>query len=502
MPKKSIKPKQYSIKTLVSIELLAKGMTFCMSIIVARTYGGHEAIDLFVWSLFFFSSLYGWFFGTLEYTLIPILSGLSEDKRNAASKAVILFVCGTLLILMCFIYTSINFWFSIFTNFDSALVDNFSKAFGYLCLYFFTSSVFTVLEIILNQQKIYLLPSVLKGIVNPSIIVLFIYSSLVSINNYALAYFLSNVLILVYLLGVIAHSKVNISSLAKSEIVGLAKLFYLRGYPLLGASLLNSIGEFILRYILTGFNIGTLFYYTIAQKLIMNFNSLLGLTIVKYGFTEICDIDPLNLHQRNRVYALTVRSIFIFSCAMTMFLLSISDKLIFLFYSGGAISPDNTELVIKVFQILVFGIMPVSVHSFHWKFLAYLNYTKIGMYMALPSTLLTCLVYYFATSPLELAFSEVLLAYLFVCFYSGYVYKKAELSFKLNDAFFIVYVLIICILGFTIFEKFEFIYQGPTIVYLGMACVVFFLFLVSLVYSAKKISPFAFADLHVFDPKV
>lgn len=502
MLKKSIGPKQYSIKTLASVELLAKGMIFFLSVVVAQIYGSLETIDLFVWSLFFFSSVHGWFFGTLEYTLIPILSGLSQEKGRSASNAVILFVCGTLFILVCFIYPNLNLLFSTLTSFDSELVDKFSKAFGYLCLYLFTSSVFTVLEIILNQQRIYLLPSVLKGIVNPFIIVVIIYSSAVSINNYALGYFLSHAIVLICLIVVVSYSKVDTPSLERREVFDLAKLFYLRGYPLLAASIINSAGEFILRYFLSGFNLGTLFYYTIAQKLVLNFNSLFGQTIIKYGFIEVCDIDPLDVNERNRVYALTVRSIYLFSCAMTAFLLSISDKLVALFYSGGAISPDDTELVIAVFQLLVFGITPLSVHAFHWKFLAYLNHTQIGMYLALPSTLVTGLTYYFATSPVGLALAEISLAYFFAIVYYVYVYIKAELSLKLKDAFFVLYVLVICCLGFTLFERLELIYKGPTVVYLGMACVAFVIFLLSLVFSARKISPFAFADLRVFEKKV
>ncbi|MDB9812006.1 hypothetical protein OAC13_01660 [bacterium] len=493
--------KDESMKLLIFIELASKVMLFGLSITVAKTYGGDKLIDLFAWSIFLFATLHGWFLGTLDYTIVPILAGFSKEARNAVGKSIILLTCCILLILISFIFPNFKLIFNFLTSFSPELVSSFSDSFLYLCIYFFASSVFSVFESILNQKKIYLIPAALKGIVNPLLIMIFIYFQQGSIETYAIGYFSSFVVILCILLLSAYKGRENKQQGYKITQFQIIKILSIRGYPLLIASILNSVGEILLRYFLSGFSPGSFFYYSLAQKLALMINSVFGQTIIKYGFTEVCDTIVSDKESRNKVYWATMRCIYIYGCAVTFFVFVISKTLITLVYSGGTISPQNTQLVLSIFQILILGILPTAFHAFNWKFLSYLNLTKIGMYLALPVTILSGLAYYWAQSPVELARTEIFLCLINFGFYSAYVFKKANLILSVRDYLFILYVPAMCVLGLIVFYALRLVCSGSEITFLFLASLIFIPMVYFLVSWGRKICPFAFSDFRSFNPQ-
>ena len=152
-------------------ELFAKALVLILSILVAREFGDSVSLDIFTWTLFFYVSIHSWLFGTLEYTIVPTFSELDDHGRGLALTSLLAFATGIMAVITPVLAMNYESIFSALTSFDSAAVGEFYRFFLILFIYFFANTVYSIFELSINQKNIYVLPVVLRGIINPLIII-------------------------------------------------------------------------------------------------------------------------------------------------------------------------------------------------------------------------------------------------------------------------------------------------------------------------------------------
>jgi len=477
-------------------------MIFWLSVVVAKNFGGNEHIDIFTWTVFFIINFQGWLFGTFSFTVIPILGNMTLNRKKTAIRSLIWLVICTAIFSISLLAPFYENLFHLMTKFSEEVIHSFSIGFKLMCLYFLTNSLFEVIEIKFNERKSFIIPAILRGIVNPAILIIVIlYFSLSEIEEYALIYFLGNFVAFI-ILALKDYLDEKQKPKSKQFIdYGFYKSLFLRGYPIFLGQLINSIGEFLLRFFLTGSSIGTLFFYSIAKKLADAINSLFIQTIVKIGFVEISQISISENNFRNNTYGLMIKSVYFFCVFASSFLLIISETLVTSFYTGGDITPANTQLIVDIFQILIIGLIPHSLGAFNWKVLSYLDATKIGMYLGLPLSIVTGYSYYKASTILGLAYAEVIMAFLHTFIYGTYTIKKLGFKITQRDIIFIIFTPILCFLSADMIDSITSLFlDSKGVIYLFTIIAFSIPTLYVVANLMKKITPFAFSDLKRLNP--
>lgn len=488
-----------TVQILTVIEIVSKFILLALSVVVARTFAENTYLDIFAWTIFLLTSIQGWLFGTLDYTLLPIFGKLPEAKKEPTEVALLSFVLKLVFLIALALCLTQAHVIAALTDFKIDTIGSFGSAFAVLAAYLISNSMFCVLELILNQRSIFILPALLKGVFNPGLITLALLTAVPNkIIYYANFYFLSSVASLALLIFFSSLRRIKLSDILRDNSIGNLRIFFSRGYPLFFGQILNSVGEFASRYYLSGSTMGTLFFYGVAQKLVIIAHSLFGQTIIKIGFAEICKNPVEEKFRRNSIYLMTLRSIYIFGVLLTIFLFLSAELLISVFYGGGKIETEQTDFVIQVFQILSLSIVPASIHALNWRFLTYLDKTTLGMYLALPSAVITTFAYSLAVEPIHIAYIELLLCVAFSIFYSSYALVASDCSLTAKDLWFVVFVPVSGVLSAALVDSVLLFFVGEGSAYTILSPCIFIAMSVILVMLARELVPFAFSDFRKF----
>lgn len=406
--------KKSYLSTLL-INVISKPLGLVSSALIAYHFGTGQEIDSFLWVAYFVMLFYGITLANWNSAIVPVLTEIQNKDGIEKEKEFIsfIFTWATIIILLATIllYSSAEFFVDKFANFDenrSLLATNILKI---MSLYYLFTSLFNISEVILNSYREFKTPYFLKVILSPLVIITSVYffAEEYGINSLIAGNIIS--FFLIFMSIIYFFIKRNVFS---SGIILLFEKSYLKSVfrillPLYFSQILNSAVEIFSKYLLTGFQVGTIAFISYAERLINIINSAFSDNLSKMYFTEYGHI----LHDKGKselakMYEKNLYLVWMIVIPISSILFFFGDYILGILFKRGNFTEESLVNTFIALKMLSIGIFAWSGHLFTGKLFATLKDTIIGMYLIVPNSIIMITMYYYLSK--QMGFEGVALS--------------------------------------------------------------------------------------------